>query len=101
MAHDISFHPSRDEKPFAYFFGYCEGVWYQALDCEQFDGGVSGTNEGLDVDYHVFTEALKWIEEQPEVKSYPDPTRFPDALCTIRNALRFCSTIQPIYVHFS
>lgn len=100
MAHDISFHPSKSEKPFAYFFGYCAGVWYDALDCQEFNGGVSGTNQGKEIDYHVFLEALKWIEEQPHVQNYPDPTRFPDSITALRNCLRF-HVDKPVYVHFS
>ena len=84
MAHDITFQTENKEDEAVYFFGYMEGIFYRAFNCESFDKKISGSNESITMDRDKVFICLEQIRVSEERKRYPAPNRFPNFYKKIR-----------------
>lgn len=62
----------------AFFFGYADGIFYRAFNCEAYDNGLSGNSSIFMVEYTVAVKALETAINEFYKLEYPDPTRIND-----------------------
>ena len=98
MAHDVRFTSMVTGEKF-YFFGYAEGIVYDAFDAQRFNNGVSGSNEGKWVSRETVKEAMEIFHTDPRAVNYPDPRRFPDLISNLNKWLD--KNEERLSLHFS
>ena len=70
MAHDFSIRKADDATEFCYFFGYAGGVMYRHFNAAEFNGGVSGTNQGKVIDAIDAMFAIQLIISELKDRGY-------------------------------
>lgn len=61
-----------------FFFGYAEGIFYQAFNCEEHDMICSGDEEYITINYQTAFNGLKKAIEMFDKINYPDSSRIND-----------------------
>jgi len=108
MAHDVGFYeydPKKDDinkvgNTIGFFFGYAGGIFYEAFDADELDGGVSGINRGVARTAEQVRQAIETIKQSKVFKTYPDPRRISMILDTLEQYLQQHPQGM-MYIHFS
>lgn len=81
MAHDFSIIAkgvSVEEKNYAYFFGYAEGVMYDVFDMWEHNNFISGDGLDIVIDRETALQGICKAIKKFETLDYPDKTRMDD-----------------------
>ncbi|WP_174625692.1 hypothetical protein [Candidatus Methylobacter favarea] len=98
MAHDFSIERI-STKETAFFFGYGGGALYKAFGCEQFNNGISGSNNGIEITKIVCHNALAYALFL--LADYPDTDRANDLKRFLHDVVLPSSDDELFYAHFS
>lgn len=78
MAHDVTFASNVESDELVFLFGYFQGIFYQAFDVERFNYGVSGNGGRIKKSRTEVFDILDRVATSPQIRDYPDTTRFPN-----------------------
>ena len=78
MAHDFGI--KRKNERYKYFFGYANGMMYEAFNHMECNYGLSGSGSCFTIDKDTAIRGLERAHEIFISINYPDPTRFDDLL---------------------
>lgn len=99
MAHQFLIERKKDKKE-AWFLGFAEGVFYKQFHCEEFNGMISGRNQGKTIPKKTAESALKRIIESEEIKNYPDPERINEIKDFYFNVVLNSNDTDTFYIHY-
>lgn len=100
MAHDIGFYDRDTEENITYFFGYAQGIFYEAFNAQHCNAGVSGSNQGVTRTAIQVRQALVFIKTSRAYASYPDPGRIKETIDKLEAYLEQNPDAR-IFIHFS
>lgn len=102
MAHDFVIKAGIEKgDPFACFSGYATGIFYSVFNANQFDAGMSGSNQGKWVTQQEAAHAISAALESDAIIHYPDPTRADGVKDFYEQHIKTASSDAKFYVHFS
>ena len=74
----------------ATFHGYANGIFYKCFGCEDFDKGVSGSNEERVFKKQFVQNALLKALSSSEIRTYPDKNRAKELANFLANEMTYC-----------
>lgn len=84
----------------ANFFGYANGILYKCFNCQDFNNGVSGSNEKRTFTKPFVYNALLKVLVSDEIRHYPDPNRADELRQFLLEAMGLCVDSDEFTVHF-
>lgn len=80
MAHDFMIRVVNEEYKYipddeAFFYGFAEGIFYEAFHCEHHAMLFSGDGENIVINYQTALDGLKTAIQRFNEIDYPDPSR--------------------------
>lgn len=77
MAHDFGIRNTKNEE-WAFFFGYANGLMYEAFDEQRHNAGFSGDGGKETRSWRLTERALSYAIGKFDRMGYPDPNRMDD-----------------------